>query len=140
MGEVWMWDKYGILDIFIFTNRSETLPQQKLYWISCKYNSEIDLLLRGSYTRLLCTPIKWLAEITISHIHLFTPSPPFPLDLCLSVPKDLANCWTDIVLLYNVASNRSYEGFINVIAVETTTHPREITTRIKWPLWKHLGA
>ena len=30
---------------------------------------------------------------------------------CLSVPKDIANCWIDIVLLYNVASHKSWESF-----------------------------
>ena len=30
--------------------------------------------------------------------------------VCLYVPKDLANCWTDMVFLYNLASNRPREG------------------------------
>ena len=30
---------------------------------------------------------------------------------CLSVPKDNANCWIDLVLLYNVASHKSWESF-----------------------------
>ena len=30
---------------------------------------------------------------------------------CLSVPKDNANCWIDIVLLYNVDSHKSSESF-----------------------------
>ena len=32
--------------------------------------------------------------------------------VCLSVPKDLANRWTYIVLLYRVASHRSWEGLL----------------------------
>ena len=33
------------------------------------------------------------------------------MSVCLSVTKDLANRWTDImVLLYSVASHRSWEG------------------------------
>ena len=31
-------------------------------------------------------------------------------DLCLSIPKDLANHWTDMVLIYNVDSHRSWDG------------------------------
>ena len=30
---------------------------------------------------------------------------------CLSVPKDNAHCWIDIVLLYNVAYHKSSESF-----------------------------
>ena len=32
------------------------------------------------------------------------------MNVCLCVPKDLANLLTDMILLYNVASNRSWEG------------------------------
>ena len=31
--------------------------------------------------------------------------------VCLSVPKELANCRTDLILLYNIAFNKSWEDF-----------------------------
>ena len=34
------------------------------------------------------------------------------MSLCLSVPKDLTNCWTDTGLLYSVASDRFGKVFI----------------------------
>ena len=48
------------------------------------------------------------------------------MSLCLFVPKDLANRWTDMVLIYNVASHCSIK--FTTIWV-TTTLPRELAPR-----------
>ena len=48
------------------------------------------------------------------------------MSVCLFVfaKKGLDNCWTDMVLKYNIASHKSWEVF-------TTTLPREIASIIK---------
>ena len=40
-------------------------------------------------------------------------------DRGVSVPKDLANCWTEKYFLYYVASHRSWERFITVFGEGT---------------------
>ena len=32
--------------------------------------------------------------------------------VCMYVPKELANCWTDMVLIYNEVSYMSWEGLL----------------------------
>ena len=56
------------------------------------------------------------------------------LSVCLSVrpflPKDIDRRWTDMTLLYNVTSHRSWEGFITILGQDATTLTREIASKI----------
>ena len=52
---------------------------------------------------------------------------------CLSVPKNLANRWTDRVLLNRVASHRSKEGLLLFLGRVTKTPSQEKSPlKIKW--------
>ena len=49
------------------------------------------------------------------------------MSVCLFVPKDLANRWTDMVLLYSKASPRPLLcRFINILGDDTNTLSKEI--------------
>ena len=50
--------------------------------------------------------------------------------VCLSVPKNLANPWTDMVLLYSVALHRSWV-FKAIWEEGNITFPREIAKSLK---------
>ena len=45
--------------------------------------------------------------------------------MCLSVPKDLANCCTDMILFYSKASYKSWEG-LKLFQRRVTPPPKEI--------------
>ena len=57
--------------------------------------------------------------------------------MCLFVPKDLANRWTDMILLYRVAS-QVLGRFITILGEGTTILPRENSPKKKSPIQKQI--
>ena len=57
--------------------------------------------------------------------------------MCLFVPKDLADRWTNMILLYRVAS-QVLGRFMTILGEGTTILPREITPKKKSPIQKQI--